>query len=339
MTKTVDREQSTFPARIPIVDLSRGRDLELADLVRSACRDVGFFYVVGHGIDRELLRRLEQTSREFFALDHEEKMAIRMERGGKAWRGYFPVGAELTSGLPDQKEGLYFGAELTADHPLVRAETPLHGPNLFPVRPADLRNAVLETMAAVTELGHRLMELIALSLELPTDFFARRYTSDPLVLFRIFHYPALGASQLSDELWSVGEHTDYGLLTLLLQDSSGGLEVKVGDSWIDAPPLPGSFVVNLGDMLDLLTGGLYRSTAHRVRNTSGLDRLSFPLFFDPGWTTRVEPLPIESSREGGSKRWDGVDLEAFSGTYGDYVLGKVGKVFPDLLASSGLDGD
>ncbi len=355
MTRGTGFSLESFPTELPVIDLGSSAVSDLAERLGAACRGVGFFYVVGHGVDGELLQRLEQTSREFFALDHDEKMAIRMERGGRAWRGYFPVGAELTSGRPDQKEGLYFGAELPREHPLVSAGTPLHGANLFPERPAGLRHAVLETMNAVTTLAHRLMELMALSLGLPADTFARHYTHDPLVLFRIFHYPALRGSDVSDDLWSVGEHTDYGLLTLLLQDESGGLQVKVGSSWLDAPPLPGSFVVNIGDMLDLLTRGLYRSTAHRVRNVSGRDRLSFPLFFDPAWTARVEPLPIDSAksvrqtqdralrgtqdsalrgtqdRAGGAARWDGADLEAFSGTYGEYVLGKVGKVFPELL--------
>lgn len=131
-----------------------------------ACRESGFFYAVGHGVDEGLQARLRDLGRWFFAQDLDAKMRVRMALGGRAWRGYFRVGAELTSGKPDQKEGLYFGQELDADHPLVRAGTPLHGPNLFPAEPPALREAVLDYMAALTRLGHRLMAGLALSLGL-----------------------------------------------------------------------------------------------------------------------------------------------------------------------------
>jgi isopenicillin N synthase-like dioxygenase len=144
-------------------------------------------------------------------------MRIEMSRGGKAWRGYFRVGDELTSGRPDQKEGLYFGKELPTDHPLVQAGAPLHGPNLFPDAPAGLRAIVLEYMAALTELGQRLMGGIALGLGLPESYFADHGTRDPLTLFRIFNY----SPPASPELWGVGEHTDYGLLTIRHPSASG----------------------------------------------------------------------------------------------------------------------
>jgi isopenicillin N synthase-like dioxygenase len=154
-------------------------------------------------------------------------MRIEMSRGGKAWRGYFRVGDELTSGKPDQKEGLYFGAELPAADPLVQAGTPLHGRNLFPDTPNELRETLLEYMRALTELGQRLMGGIALGLGLPEGYFADHGTREPLTLFRIFNYPP----PPSPELWGVGEHTDYGLLTILLQDDVGGLEVKSKSGW------------------------------------------------------------------------------------------------------------
>jgi isopenicillin N synthase-like dioxygenase len=129
----------------------------------------------------------------------------------------------------------------------------------------------------------------------------------------------------------VGEHTDYGLLTLLAQDDNGGLAVRTPRGWVDAPPLPGTFVCNIGDMLDRLTGGWYRSNPHRVRNVSGRDRVSFPFFFDPDFDAEVPPLPASArTAPSGEPRWDGQDLRAFTGTYGDYLLGKVGKVFPQL---------
>jgi isopenicillin N synthase-like dioxygenase len=147
-------------------------------------------------------------------------------------------------------------------------------------------------------------------------------------LFRIFHYPP---SPPRSGGWGVGEHTDYGLLTLLAQDDSGGLQVAAPEGWIDAPPIPGTLVCNIGDMLDRLTGGWYRSTPHRVRNLSGHGRLSFPFFLDPGFDAEVPPLPDRAAASGdGKRRWDGQDLRAFSGRYGDYLLGKVSQVFPQL---------
>ena len=251
-----------------------------------------------------------------------------MERGGRAWRGYFPVGAELTSGRPDRKEGLYFGAELPADDPRVLAGIPLHGANLFPRQVPQLRSLVLAYLDALTSLGQAVLTGVALSLGLEAGYFATGYTADPTILFRIFHYPP---SPPQTQNWGVGEHTDYGLVTLLAQDDSGGLQIAAPEGWVEAPPIPGTLVCNIGDMLDRLTGGWYRSTPHRVRNLSGHGRLSFPFFLDPGFAAEVPPLPDRAAAaDDGGRRWDGQDLRAFTGTYGDYLLGKVAKVFPQL---------
>lgn len=320
---------------IPVIDIGpllRGSEQKqsVADRIGTACREHGFFYIAGHGIDRQLQAQLESLSRAFFSLSRETKMQIRMALGERAWRGYFPVGDELTSGIPDLKEGIYFGAELAEDHPLVRAGRPLHGRNLFPAEPAALRAVVLEYIDAMTQLGHRLMAGLALSLGLPENYFETQYTRDPLVLFRIFNYPAQ-TKAAHPESWGVGEHTDYGLLTILKQDDAGGLQVKVKSHWIEAPPIPDTFICNIGDMLDRLTGGLYRSTPHRVRNASGRDRLSFPFFFDPNFNASIVPLPLqEQPPDDRNERWDRASVHEFQGTYGDYLLGKVRKVFPML---------
>lgn len=294
---------STEPA-LPVIDIS-GRLHTVAGEIGAACRVSGFFYITGHGVPATLLKRLESASRAFFALPVEAKLEIAMARGGRAWRGYFPVGAELTSGRPDLKEGLYFGTELGQDDP-----RPLHGPNLFPRQVPALRGAVLDYLDAMGAVARSVLRAVAVSLDLDAEFFASGYTAEPTVLFRIFHYPpsAVGAG---DE-WGVGEHTDYGLLTLLAQDTHGGLQVRTPGGWVAAPPLPGAFVCNIGDMLAHVSGGRYRSTPHRVLNTSGHDRLSFPFFFDPGF-----------------------DAEIGGGTYGDYLTAKVSKVFPQLWGSVG----
>ena len=320
-------------ATLPIIDLRNGSH-EVASAIGQACRAHGFFYLTHHGVGEALGRRLDDLSRRFFALPESTKAQFAMTRGGRAWRGWFALGGELTSGRPDWKEGLYIGTDLPADDPRVRAGLPLHGPNLLPGD--DLLPGFAATIddyvAAVTRLGHQVMAAIALSLDLPADYFASRYTADPLVLFRIFQYPSRAVPVGVDALHGVGEHTDYGLLTLLRQDDVGGLQVHTPQGWVEAPPVPESFVCNIGDMLDRMTGGLYRSTPHRVAlNRSGRDRLSFPLFFDPAFDARIEPIR-NAEIDDRASRWDGASVHSFEGSYGDYVLAKVGKVFPQLQA-------
>ncbi len=321
-------------ASLPIIDvepLVRGGDpTGVAGAIGSACRESGFFYVSGHGVPADLLARLDALSREFFALPEPAKLEIAMEHGGRAWRGFFPVGDELTSGRPDLKEGVYFGAELPDDDERVRAGLPLHGRNLFPRQVPGLRPTVLSYLDQLAAVAQAVLRGVAVSLDLEPDYFAAGCTADPTILFRVFHYPP---QPPTEDGWGVGEHTDYGLLTLLAQDGNGGLQVHAPHGWVDAPPVPGTFVCNIGDMLDRMTGGWYRSTPHRVRNISGAERLSFPFFFDPDFTASVPALPDRARRDAdGRPRWDGADLRAFTGTYGEYLLDKVGRVFPQLGA-------
>jgi isopenicillin N synthase-like dioxygenase len=326
---------------VPEIDVEpfvhdRGDGRDAAADIDAACREIGFFSIVGHGVDAALRARLDASAREFFALGDHEKAQIAMARGGRAWRGWFPVGGELTSGLPDQKEGIYFGVELGREDARVRAGVPLHGPNLFPRRPDTLRDAVLRYMDELTRVGHAVMRGIALALGLREDWFARDLTSDPTILFRIFHYPAKADAHTPKGAgtWGVREHTDYGLLTILLQDDTGGLQVRSRSGWVDVPPHPDAFVCNIGDMLERMTGGRYRSTPHRVRNTSDRSRLSFPFFFDPGWDAVVRPVPAVGGNAPpdaeAEPRWDGASVHDLTGTYGDYLLAKVAKVFPAL---------
>ncbi len=319
---------------LPVIDMAplfggSGDRRRVAEEIGAACRDTGFFYAAGHGISSDLLARLDSASRHFFALPEAIKMKIAMASGGRAWRGYFPIKGELTSGKPDLKEGIYFGEELPVDDERVRAGMPLHGANLFPSEVPELRPAVLDFIAAATRAAHALMEGVAESLHLERAYFATQYTARPTILFRVFHYPA---STPGVDEWGVGEHTDYGLLTLLAQDESGGLQVKTRSGWIDAPPIPGTIVCNIGDMLDRLTGGWYRSTPHRVRNISGKGRLSFPLFFDPDFSAQIVPLPERAAvaNDDSGERWDRTNVHAFDGTYGEYLMAKIAKVFPDL---------
>jgi isopenicillin N synthase-like dioxygenase len=321
---------------LPIIDLA-SRDLDrIGEALDRACCEFGFFYVTGHNISPALSARMMTLAREFFSSPLEQKMTIAMAHGGRAWRGYFPVDGELTSGRPDRKEGIYFGTELGADDPRVRAGLPLHGGNLYPALPG-FRETLLAYIDEVTAIGQLLLGGIAAGLGLPRDYFLERYTRDPTVLFRIFNYPPATAGADDNEL-GVGDHTDYGLLTLLRQDTVAGLQIWHHDRWLPAPPVPDSFVCNVGDMLERLTAGRYVSALHRVRNVSTQDRISMPLFLDPSFDAVLEPInilapdPTAIERRRHGRRWDGADLATVSGTYGDYLLGKVSKVFPQLKA-------
>jgi isopenicillin N synthase-like dioxygenase len=323
---------------LPVIDMAplladgaRAGDRVAAEIAR-ACADDGFFYVVGHGVGASTLERIEGEARALFALPPAQKEAVSMARGGVAWRGWFPFRGELTSARPDDKEGFYFGEELGPDDPRVRAGWPLHGANLWPGGAPGLRPAVNAFMAEAQTAAAALMRGVSLALGLAPDYFARAYLQNPTLLFRIFTYPPT-----APEAWGVGEHTDYGLLTLLAQDDAGGLEVKARSGWVDVPPLAGALVCNIGDMLERLTGGRFVSTPHRVVNRSGRDRLSFPFFYDPDFSAVMTPIPGAYPSGPDEPRWDGANVHAFSGTYGEYLLAKVGKVFPDLTAASLLE--
>lgn len=320
-------------ARPETIDPTNATVQALATAIDEACRTVGFFTITGFGVAPTLLGDLDTAARTFFACDEATKQTIAMARGGRAWRGWFGIGDEHTAGVVDQKEGLYFGAELGLNDPKVQAGTLLHGPNLFPDSVPALRPLVLDTIEALTAVGQRVLALMAIGLGLTPQWFATNLTADPLVLLRIFRYPPTRGHE--DDVWGVGEHTDYGLLTLLTQDALGGLQVRTHSGWYDVPPTPDTLVCNIGDMFERLTAGRYRSTPHRVRNATEHDRISIPFFLDPSWQSAIAPLPIAAGHIDADAnvppRWDRSDPRAFTGTYGDYITAKVAKVFPALI--------
>ena len=238
-------------AAIPVLDMQEfvgGTADQKANFVQRlalACRDVGFFYVKGYSKELDdLSQELDTLGRDFFAHPNGTKNTLNMARSGLHWKGFFELGSELTNNLPDHKEGIYFGEDLPLNHPSVERREAMHGPNQWPEDAAfsePLRSrfkpAVLRFMQELTQLGQTIMEGVALSLGLPADWFRQRFTKQPFTPFRIFHYPSDGAPR--GERWGVGQHTDYGVLTILKQDKSGGLEVKtrIKDEWIAAPPI------------------------------------------------------------------------------------------------------
>jgi isopenicillin N synthase-like dioxygenase len=312
---------------VPIVDL---RDPRAASEIDRACRERGFFALTGHGITADRREAVIAAARRFFALPTEAKEAVGLQTGGRAWRGWFPLGDELTSGVPDLKEGFYVGRERPPD------PRPLHGPNRWPDAVPELRHAVADWMEAMEALGQQVLASMAEGLGLPRDWFRTTLTADPTILFRIFRYPPHPVEADTDGTrWGVAEHSDYGLLTLLAHDGTPGLEVRVGETWIPAPHDPDLVICNLGDMLDRLTGGRYRSTPHRVRNLARADRYSLPFFLDPSWDAVIAPIELDDGwvvPHDADARWDRADLRTVDGRYGDWLLAKVRNVFPALAA-------
>ena len=315
--------------QLPVIDV--GSSAAPGEIDR-ACREFGFFAIRNHGASEALRTEVLAAAIEFFGRSNDEKELVSLERGGVAWRGWFPLGGELTSGVPDLKEGYYFGRELPVDH------RPMHGPNIWPTEPSSLQPLVTKWMATMEPLAQRVLSMMAEGLGLTPNFFCNDLTADPTPLFRIFRYPPHPPD--SADRWGVAEHSDYGLLTLLAHDGTAGLQVKVADEWIDAPSDPELIICNLGDMLDRLTAGRYRSTPHRARNSATADRYSLPFFLDPGWDAVIEAIefdddwvaPVDADR-----RWDRANLRELNGTYGDWLTAKVSKVFPQL-ADAVIDG-
>jgi len=308
--------------QLPIIDIGSS---EAPVEIDRACRQFGFFAIRNHGVSDDLRTALLDAAIEFFGREDEDKASVSLERGGAAWRGWFPLGGELTSGVPDLKEGFYFGRELPPD------SRPMHGPNIWPTEPATLQPLVTEWMATMEPLAQRVLSMMAAGLGLTPDFFHSDLTADPTPLFRIFRYPPHPPD--SADRWGVAEHSDYGLLTLLAHDGTAGLQVKVGDEWIDAPSDPSLIICNLGDMLDRLTAGRYRSTPHRARNSSTADRYSLPFFLDPGWDAEIEAIAFDDgwvAPVDADQRWDRANMRELSGTYGDWLTAKVSRVFPQL---------
>lgn len=279
---------------IPVVDLC-GRDAPAE--IQKACRETGFFYVAGHGISQHLIDAQFEYARRFFALPLEEKLRLHM-KNSPATAGYEPIGGQTLDSQdpaapkapPDLKESFYIAMELPAEHPWAQKRIRGFGHNQWPELPR-FKEQTLAYRAALRELGERVLALIALSLELPAEFFVPFYDM-PGTTLRLLRYPPQPRAAAENQL-GAGAHTDWGGVTLLAQDELGGLEVRnVEGEWIQATPIAGTFVVNLGDLMQRWTNGVYRSNMHRVKNNSSRrDRYSIAFFYSPRPDARIECMP------------------------------------------------
>jgi isopenicillin N synthase-like dioxygenase len=273
--------------QIPVLDLRRfdpGDGAHAADAeravflteLRAAAHEIGFFYVTGHGVEAQLQSDLMEMSARFFALPERDKRAIEM-LNSPHFRGYNRVASELTRGQPDWREQLDIGAERQAipRDPGAPAWTRLRGPNQWPAALPELRPVILRWQIAATQVLMRLVRAFALALGQPVNALEPLYADEPHHLTKLIRYPgrALGGAQ------GVGAHKDTDMITLLLQDHHGGLQVETPRGWVDVPPRPGTFVINIGEQLELASDGYLRATMHRVVSPPpGTRRLSVAFF-------------------------------------------------------------
>lgn len=276
---------------IPLVDITklrtgtRAEQQQVAEDLGKAAREVGFIYITGGGIDEALFGGVLDAAKRFFALPHDEKMKVYIGNS-RCHRGYVPEGEEVfASGTKDKKEAYDLSIDLPPDDPDYVAGNPLLGPNQWPDLPG-FKAAVGSYYTAVFDLGRVLLRGFAMAIGEEPTFFDRYVTKPPSQL-RLIHYPF---DSSADDRPGIGAHTDYECFTLL-RSTSPGLEVMNGaGEWIDAPPVPGAYVVNIGDMMEIWTNGEFVATSHRVRKVSE-ERYSFPLFFAADYDTVVAPLP------------------------------------------------
>lgn len=282
----------TRARQIPVIDFSgvrEGRDADLKRVAKEiwdACTDYGFFYVKNHGIPQDKIDGVVKAAADFFALPEGEKR----QSNAVNHRGYIGMGDAKMKGATrsDFKESYVVGLELPENDATILAGEKLRGPNRWPKNP-DFQKKVYEYFQAVGDCGRDLLRAVAVSLGQKADFFADKYNK-PLQRTNIIHYPPHPDGAAEDQFGGAA-HTDYGCITLLWQDSNGGLEVQdrtTGD-WIAAPPIPGTIVINVGDLLERWSNKRFMSMPHRVVNRSGRERYSIATFFDPDFSAMTDP--------------------------------------------------
>ncbi len=290
---------------IPVIDISAaaggdGPAIErLGRELRSACIDVGFFFLAGHGISQELVDRAFDETRALHALPLDVKQRYTINEhniGYMASRSSMQRSSTVHKATQPNLVASYFmKRERAPDDPAVVAGLPLRGLNQWPSELPSFRPGMLDYMEAMQGLGLRMLPLFAASLDLPADFFGQ-YFREPSITLRISHYPPQDA--FDGEEFGTGPHTDAGFTTYLAQADVRGLDIQSRDGvWIPAPVMPGMFLVNIGQILSRWTNGLYPSTPHRVVNLAGVERYSVPFFFDPDFDAEITCLPTCQSAE------------------------------------------
>jgi isopenicillin N synthase-like dioxygenase len=338
----------THPFPFPVLDLREldaGEDAAArfrAALLR-ATHEVGFFYLVGTGITPALEERLLASARAFFALPEKDKLEIENVKrcaslAGRAdtsphFRGYTRIGGERTEGKVDWREQIDIWGEDAALSPAELENLPPYyrmlGPNLWPSALPELKDVILEWQAAVVPAAHKLLRAWAQALGAEADYFDKHFTR-PSTRMKVVRYP--GLPEAADKL-GVGAHKDGGCLTLLwIQPGAGGLQIRPGDEWINAPPLEHGFVCNIGEMVERATAGYLKATVHRVvAPTAPNERISVPMFFNPSLDARFPKLELpEELRREAEYHQDPNDI--IHEVYGDNLLKSRLRAHPDVAA-------
>ncbi len=320
---------------LPILDLSLlDGDADDAARFRAALRaathDVGFFYLTGTGVAPELEARLHRTARAFFDLPEADKLAIE-NVNSPHFRGYTRIGGERTQGKVDWREQIDIGPERTAvDDPDAPEYARLIGPNLWPESLPELREVTAQWQEHLAGVARKLLRAWALALGAPETYFEEHF-GEPSTLLKIVRYPGTDAPEPAQ---GVGAHKDSGVLTLLwVEPGKGGLQVQRDGVWVDAPPVPGAFVVNIGEMLEYATGGYLVATNHRVISPRHPDdRISVPYFFNPALdaTLPLIELPAELAAQARGVTQD--PTNPIHARYGENALKSRLRAHPDVAA-------
>ncbi|AZS36434.1 Deacetoxycephalosporin C hydroxylase [Microbacterium lemovicicum] len=318
---------------LPILDLSRLDDgpeaaARFRDDLRAATHDVGFFYLTGTGVSPELEQRLHEAARAFFTLPEAEKLAIE-NITSPHFRGYTRVGGERTQGAVDWREQIDIGPERAAvDDPDAPDFARLTGPNLWPAAQPELREVVSEWHDHLSGVARKLLRAWALSLGAAEGYFDDHF-GEPSTLIKIVRYPGTDAPEPQQ---GVGAHKDSGVLTLLwVEPGKGGLQVERDGEWVDAPSVPGAFVVNIGELLEYATQGYLTATNHRVISPRlPDDRISVPFFFNPALDQRLPllELPAELAAEARGVTQD--PSNPIHALYGENALKSRLRAHPDV---------
>jgi len=329
---------------LPVLDVAPFREDQASpaaaafvEALGRAVHEIGFLYVVGHGIPDELAGDLLAAARQFFALPEDERLAIENVRSPQ-FRGYTRFGHEHTNGEVDLRDQIDIGRELPA--PVLGPGDPawlrLRGPNLWPAAPPELRPLATAWMAHLEDLGQTLLRALAMALEWPADTFVAAVTP-PEVLLKVIRYrtPADAPPPGDDGTrQGVGAHRDTGFLSFVHQDDVGGLQVERDGRLIDVAPRPGALVVNIGEMFQLVTRGYYKATVHRVVSPPpGIDRLSLAYFFNPKLEATLAPLVLPPHLAADAAGGDSDDpANPILANYGDNSLKVRLRAHPDVAA-------
>ena len=279
---------------VPILDLqdyaNPATRERFVSALRDACHHVGFLYLTGHGVDDTLNTDVGTVAREFFSLPASEKRAVAMVNSPH-FRGYTPLGGELTGGRADLREEIDLGPERDRVHDPRDPWQRLHGPNQWPRQLPQFKTTMTDWAEQMDRLGRTVLHALAEGLGIDPDHFIDWVTPDPEATIKVIRYPAPTSSEQPQ---GVGTHRDFGLLTFVLQDGVDGLQVQRNDgTYLPVPHLPGSFVVNLGEMLQVATHGYYRATVHRVVSPPpGTERYSTIYFYNPRLSATVDPVHL-----------------------------------------------